>query len=74
MFSSGNSFPVRSSGGGSHLMKERLKQLASSERGVEMVEYAVIMGLVVVASLTVIVAIGIWVKKQYADFKTVSGA
>jgi len=52
-----------------HKMKKLLKNAVSNASGVETVVYAIITGMIVVASVTAIAAIGLWVKTQYLDFQ-----
>ena len=42
-----------------------LRRFFEDERGLEVVEYAVIMGLVVVATLVALGTLGVWVSSQY---------
>jgi len=51
-----------------------LKRFAADDRGLETVEYAVIAGLIVAGLITVVVAIGTWVKGKFTDLKTDLGA
>ncbi len=44
---------------------EAIRKLIKDERGLEAVEYAVILGLIVAATITAIGLLGIWVNKQY---------
>ena len=44
---------------------ERLKTFWKDEQGLEVVEYAIIAGMIVVASLVAITSIGIWVVAQF---------
>lgn len=55
-------------------MKEFLKKLAAAEKGMEVVEYAVVAGLIVVGVITIIVSIGFLVSKRFQEFKAASGA
>ena len=52
-------------------MKAMLKKLFADEKGLETVEYAIITGLIVVATITAITNIGSWVNLQ---FTTLDGA
>jgi pilus assembly protein Flp/PilA len=52
-------------------MKAMLKKLFADEKGLETVEYAIITGLIVVATITAITNIGNWVNTQ---FTTLDGA
>jgi Flp pilus assembly pilin Flp len=51
-----------------------LKRFAADDRGLETVEYAIIAGLIVAGLITVVVAIGTWVKGKFSDLKTDLGA
>jgi len=46
-------------------MKSLVKEFLSDERGLETVEYAIIAGIIVVATLGVIASIGGWVKEKF---------
>ena len=46
-----------------------LFRFARDDDGLETVEYAVMAGLVVAASVALIVAVGIWVKDTYSSFQ-----
>jgi Flp pilus assembly pilin Flp len=48
-----------------------LKKLARDDKGLETVEYAIILGIIVVGTITAIVNIGAWVSTQ---FTTLDGA
>ena len=52
-------------------IKLAVKRFVACEAGLETVEYAIITGLVVAATIAVIAAIGAWV---LATFQTVQGA
>jgi len=41
----------------------------SDDAGLETVEYAILAGLIVGASVTLIIAVGVWVKDTYASFQ-----
>ena len=51
-----------------------LKSFLSDEKGLETVEYAIISGLIVAGLITVVVAIGTWVKGKFNTVKTELGA
>ncbi len=51
-----------------------LKQLVVAEDGMEAVEYAIIMGLLVAAALIALAAIGAWVLSVFEGFQTGVGA
>jgi Flp pilus assembly pilin Flp len=55
-------------------MNAFLKNIATNDKGMETVEYAIITGFIVTGTIAVIAAIGVWVKTQYTTFKTVAGA
>ena len=44
---------------------EAMKRFVKDERGLETVEYAIILGLIVAATIAFIVAIGTWVMTQF---------
>ena len=52
-------------------VKQAVKRFVACKAGLETVEYAIITGLVVAATIAVIAAIGAWV---LATFQTVAGA
>ena len=51
-----------------------VRQLVTGESGLEVVEYAIIVGLIVAAALGVIAAIGAWVLAQFQTFQGAAGA
>jgi len=51
-----------------------LRALATDQRGLETIEYAVIAGLIVVGAITAIAAIAVWLGNQYTSLKTKLGA
>jgi Flp pilus assembly pilin Flp len=51
-----------------------VRRFWSNDQGLETVEYAVIVGLIVAAVIATIAAIGIWVAGTYTTFKTNVGA
>jgi len=51
-----------------------LKRFWNNEHGVEAVEYAIILGIIVVVSLSAIIFIGIWVQSQFEYTVTTVGA
>lgn len=51
-------------------MKTLLKRFVTDERGLETVEYAIITGLIVAATIGAIAAIGSWV---FTQFQTLQG-
>ena len=52
----------------------KLKQLVVTAAGLETVEYAIITGLVVAATIGVIAAIGVWVLAQFTTVQQALGA
>jgi len=46
-------------------MRNAMKRFFKDEKGLETVEYAIILGIVVVATITSIVAIGTWVQGKF---------
>ncbi len=51
-----------------------LKKFVRDEQGLETVEYAIIVGLIVAGTITVIANIGTWVKGEFTDLSTEIGA
>jgi Flp pilus assembly pilin Flp len=51
-----------------------LKRFWKNEQGVEVVEYAIILGIIVVVSLSAIILIGSWVQGQFEYMVTTVGA
>ena len=51
-------------------MASLLKKFLSDEQGLETVEYAIIVGLIVAGTVAVIAAIGTWVNTQFTDLQT----
>ena len=47
-----------------------LKRFISQEEGLETVEYAIIVGLIVAGLIAVIAAIGTWVNTQFTGLQT----
>ncbi len=45
---------------------ERVKKFIRDEQGLEAVEYAVILGFIVVGSLGLICALGLWASRQFS--------
>ena len=50
-----------------------LKRRLSAEDGLESLEYAIITGLIVVAALVVLAAIGAWILNVFESFDTTVG-
>lgn len=46
---------------------EMLKRFINDERGLETVEYAVILALIVAATITVVSTLGGWVRDQFSN-------
>jgi Flp pilus assembly pilin Flp len=55
-------------------MKAMLKRFVRDEKGLETVEYAIITGLIVAATITAIAAIGAWVVSQFEALQSSLGA
>jgi Flp pilus assembly pilin Flp len=51
-----------------------LERLWEDEQSLEVVEYAIILGIIVVASLGFIISIGAWVQNQFESTVTTVGA
>ena len=51
-----------------------IKRFLSDEKGLETVEYAIIVGLIVAGLVAIIAAIGAWVKTQFSDLQSDLGA
>ena len=51
-----------------------IMRFLSEEKGLETVEYGIIVGMIVAGLVTVIAAIGAWVKLQFDGLKTDLGA
>jgi len=51
-------------------MASLLKKFLSDEQGLETVEYAIIVGLIVAGTVAVIAAIGVWVNTQFTNLQT----
>ena len=54
--------------------KSLIPSVCSNEDGLEVVEYAVIVGLIIAAALAVLAAIGAWVLSTFQIFQTTTGA
>ena len=50
------------------------KRFLADDHGLETVEYAIIAGMIVAGLITVVVAIGTWVKGKFSALKTDLGA
>jgi len=46
---------------------EMLKRFINDERGLETVEYAIILGIIVAGTITLIVTLGKWVGGQFTE-------
>ena len=51
-------------------MKAVIKRFVRDERGLETVEYAIILGLIVAATITLIITLGTWVQTQFSTVNT----
>jgi Flp pilus assembly pilin Flp len=51
-----------------------VKRFLSEEAGLETVEYAIIVGLMVGGLIAIIAAIGVWVRAQFTDLQGSVGA
>jgi Flp pilus assembly pilin Flp len=51
-----------------------LERLWEDEQSLEVIEYAIILGIIVVASLGFIISIGAWVQNQFESTVTTVGA
>jgi len=49
---------------------EMLKRFINDERGLETVEYAIILGLIVAGTIGLVIAIGTWVHDAFASANT----
>ncbi len=54
--------------------KQLVRRFVVTRAGLETVEYAIITGLVVAATISVIAAIGVWVLTQFQTVQTALGA
>ncbi len=54
--------------------KPTIKRLIFEEKSLEVVEYAIIAGLIVLAALITITAVGAWVRVRYDSVKGELGA
>ena len=50
--------------------KEIVKRFVENERGLETVEYAVILGLILVATIAAVTTLGAWVRDQFTAVNT----
>ena len=55
-------------------MARVVERFVSDESGLETVEYAIIAGIIVAASVASIIAIGVWVAAKFAALETALGA
>ncbi len=55
-------------------MKALIKKFWRDERGLETVEYAIITGLIVAATVTAIGVLGAWVSGKFGEVNTALGA
>ena len=51
-------------------MKAAVKRFINDERGTETVEWAIMIGLIAVASIATIAAIGLWVQGKFTNLNT----
>ena len=51
-----------------------LKRFVKDEQGLETVEYAIILGLIVVGTIAAIITLGDWVLQQFQGINTTVGA
>jgi len=56
------------------LVARQLKRFWNDEQGLETVEYAIITGLIVAATITAIGLLGAWVTTQFTTVNTTVGA
>ncbi|MHC4072151.1 MAG: Flp family type IVb pilin [Planctomycetota bacterium] len=47
-----------------------LKRFVKDEQGLETVEYAIILGLIVVGTIGAVITLGSWVYQQFTDVNT----
>jgi pilus assembly protein Flp/PilA len=55
-------------------MKEKLLRFLKEEEGTETVEWAIMIGLIAVASIGVIIGIGAWVNTKFSTLSTALGS
>jgi len=55
-------------------MKALLKKFVSDDQGLETLEYAIMLGLIVGGSIAVIIALGVWVAGQFTQVQGELGA
>lgn len=55
-------------------MRNLLAKFVRDEKGLETVEYAIITGLIVAATITAIATLGNWVSTQFSGLNTKLGA
>lgn len=54
--------------------KDKVDQLKRDERGVTLIEYSILIGLITVAVIASVTAVGTWVSTHWASLKTALGA
>ena len=54
-------------------LKKLVKKVAADDRGLETVEYAVIAGLITVAAIATITAVGVLVQGKFGELETAMG-
>ena len=55
-------------------MKALLKRFVSDDQGLETLEYAIMLGLIVGGSIAIIIALGTWVYNQFSSVQGELGA
>ena len=53
---------------------EKIRRFLKDEEGLETVEYAIILGLIVAATITLVTTLGGWVRDQFQTVVTAVGA
>ena len=53
---------------------DKLRRFLEDEKGLETVEYAIIVGLIVAGTIATIAAIGVWVQGRFTGLQTDVGA
>jgi pilus assembly protein Flp/PilA len=51
-------------------MKKMLQRFVSDDKGLETIEYAIMVGLIVVAVITTVGLIGAWVSGRFSDLES----
>ncbi len=47
-----------------------IRQFCKDERGVALIEYSILIGLITITACTMIFTVGDWINNQWADFNT----